>query len=164
MKKLRKKLTLILLAAAAAVSVSGSVVSAYQDVSDQNFSFNQYNMYVTNRRYKYNDSYVYLKLSSVNNNDGKIEVEVDARNSATNHYTMVNVMRSDSYNGGLCAVLGKGQYLITNWAYERYPIFTNNGYRCAEIQLVFSHNSEWECNATGAWSPDSIGSYTIVKA
>lgn len=164
MKNLRKKLTLMLLAAAAVVSLSGSAVSAYQDISDQYFSFNQYNMYVTNRRYKYNSSYVYLKLDSINNNDSKITVEVDARDSTSSNYTMVNVMRSNSYIGGVGVTLGKGQYLITNWAYERYPIFTNNGYKCAQIQLYFDHNSEWECNATGAWSPDSIGSYTIVKA
>lgn len=163
MKKLRKKLTLMLLAAAAVVSVSGGVVSAYQDVSDQNFSFDQYNMYVTNRRYKYNSSYVYLKLNSVNNSDNKINVQVFARDSTSSN-TSANVMRRDSYAGGIGVTLGKGQYLITNWAYERYPIFTNNGYKCAQVHLYFDHSGEWDCNASGAWSPDSIGSYTIVKA
>lgn len=164
MKKLRKKLTIITLAVTAVISMSCSVASAYQDVSDENFSFNQYTSYVTNRRYKYNDSYVYLKLSSINNNDGKLSVEVDARDSTSSNYTMINVMSQYSYAGGFGVTLGKGQYLITNWAYERFPIFTNNGYKCAQIQLCFDHSGEWECKATGAWSPDSIGSYPIVKA
>ena len=108
-------------------------------------------------RWKENDSYVYFYPRTVfaqgsgSTIKGNIYVDVCA---------IVNGQKINcGYRYGTSlrtrAFSDDSQYLLTNYAYERYG--------AVNVTLAFYNSSGERYAVEGLWSPDSVGSYTILQ-
>lgn len=181
--KLRKKVITLSLAVMAALSASISITSNAA-TSNHGDTYDTVIMYPQNERFQYplkwrkklNTSYVYLKISNLSGytkgNDGlwrQRTVSVSCQGASSDSGLTISNWSKLEYTGNLkwnvnvfnsnrnnrWYTLGNGQYLLWNLIYE-------NGNYAKPARLFFeaTDNNDYKFNV--AWSPDSIGSYTIV--
>lgn len=148
---MRKKFMKILASALTVASLSfgmiGSTVNA-ANTTDRLFSF-----YVTTTRWggagytgveeKENSTSVYIKL----NTDRSVRVETQGSRNQTSNFS--NYTLNASY-----ATVKTGEWFIYNNIYERL----GNSY----ARLAIWANTT-DGNASGYWSPDSVGDYPVVN-
>ena len=146
--KVKKLMSKISLALALGVIASGvSTIPAYAaNIKDKEFNFRVgYDSTTqageTTERAKEDSSSVYIKPS--NYRDLCIKT-FGYRNGSWNN---------DTKNG--YAIVTKGEWLIHNYIYER-------GSRSAKLNITTATPGTSGI-ATGVWSPDSVGSYTVAN-
>lgn len=181
--KLRKKIIALSLTVMSAISASLSISSnaasnhadTYHTVTMSPGSENC-QAWLPNWRKKLNDSYVYLKVSNLNRYDRNkrkyvpqtVEVLVEGGKNESglwisdwNTYTYSGTLNWPNYDcvnrGKRAYTVGNGQYLLWNLVYEQCN-------RANPANLVFGSTDGYDYNFNVTWSPDSIGSYTIIDS
>ena len=146
MKKTIKKITLAFLTATSLLSIPLSVSASTWDTTISNtlvgFTFDE--AYISPKREKDNYSSVYMK--------SEVQIALDVRTLGSNVST--------GSNGLNCTKNGKAY--ITQGSWFIYNSIKENGLRYANIQ-VSTYYKYTSGIVSGAWSPDSVGTYTVAN-
>ncbi len=146
MKKTIKKITLAFLTATSLLSIPFSVSASTTDSTFSNkpvgFTFDQ--AYISPKRVKDNSSTVYMK--------SHVQIALDVRTLGSNVSTGLNGLNCTT-NGK--AYITKGSWFIYNSIKENGLIYAN-----IQVSTYYKYTSGI---VSGAWSPDSFGTYTVAN-
>ncbi len=142
--KIKKNVAVCIMACTVATSTLTASASAKDSVfPTQYISSSSY--YVSKWRYKDNTTSHYIK------NTSSLELRVIS-------YSYSNVNRTKN---GSAVIPGNSERFINNFIRERYNDHTENDSRCKlSIRCNISGASG---KISGAWSPDSVGSYIVAN-
>lgn len=146
MKKTIKKITIAFLTATSLLSIPLSVSASTWDstFSDKPVGFTFDQAYTSPKRVKDNTSSVYMKSN--------VQIALDVRTLGSNVSTGSNGINYTK----------NGKAYITQGSWFIYNSIKENGCGYANIKVT-TYYQNTSGIVSGAWSPDSVGTYTVAN-